>query len=582
MAGKDQGKEKPSKSRQSKRHLKRSIHKNPSSLKPSALSHTTTLSPRTSHDAPRLGISLVARRLRSSRAAPPPVTSHIPPPPKASRVAPAHNTSQVPLPPKSSRVAQAHNTSQVAPPPKASHVAPSSTSHAAPSFRTFHATPPSSTSRIAPSRTSHVTLSHVAPPLRTSATAPSHRTSHVIPARRTSHVTRLPRTSPVTPPSTRGVESPSNSQSSHSEGAHTPGSSETIVASETQSNGGKKTLYLDGQGFLPSHPAANGIGDIIRTNFTEPWPSWKKIHVDTRDLWFAEFKKQFSFCPPDDVWARKNFERRGATVLKNNLNKVRSQMNRPTWIRPAVWSTLCDHWGTHEFKKKSIQAKKNRASDRGGFGGSFHTCGSITTSQHRANMTELNGTPPNPSDLFLYTHRNRKNNTWVDSRSEHVHGEFTQRLEELTQASSLQGNPPPKELDVWCEVAGINKGRVYGLGMESTVLVGKGRPNYRGSCSLSTEWVQRNEFEEMRNERDQQRHEFEEMRKERDQLRKELAKTNRAVEQNNQMLKQLMESLNFRHMSHTRDRVHDDDDEVGDDDDTGGEYYDEELDSESE
>ncbi|XP_039685379.1 uncharacterized protein [Medicago truncatula] len=157
-------------------------------------------------------------------------------------------------------------------------------------------------------------------------------------------------------------------------------------------------------------------------------------------------------------------------------------------------------------------------------------------------------------------------------------------MEELTQASSLQGTPPPKELDVWCEVAGINKGRVYGLGMESTVLVGKGRPNYRGSCSSSTEWVQRHELEEMRNERDQQRHEFEEMRKERNQLRKELVNTNRAVEQNNQMLKQLMESLNFRHMSYTRDRVHDDDDdEVGDDDDeAGGEYYDEELDSESE
>lgn len=89
------------------------------------------------------------------------------------------------------------------------------------------------------------------------------------------------------------------------------------------------------------------------------------------------------------MWARKNFERRGATVLKNNLNKVRSQMNRPTWILPAVWSTLCDHWGTREFKKKSIQAKKNRASDRGGFGGSFHTCGSITTSQHRANMVKF-------------------------------------------------------------------------------------------------------------------------------------------------------------------------------------------------
>ncbi|XP_073225464.1 uncharacterized protein [Cicer arietinum] len=242
--------------------------------------------------------------------------------------------------------------------------------------------------------------------------------------------------------------------------------------------------------------------------------------------------------------------------MKNNLNKVHSSMTRPRWIGQDVWNSLCDHWGTQGFKKKSIQAKTNRASDCGGFGGSLHTCGSITISQHRVNLTNLNGIPPSHSDLFLHTHKRGKDKTWVDKRSEYVHEKFKRRFEELTQETTSQGTPPPNELDVWCEVAGIKRGRVYGLGMESTVLLG--RPNYRGSCSSSTEWVQRHEFEEMRNERDQ--------------LREELANTNRAVEHNNHLIKQLMNNLNFKPMSYTRDfdigdhDAGDFDDEIGDND----------------
>jgi hypothetical protein len=150
----------------------------------------------------------------------------------------------------------------------------------------------------------------------------------------------------------------------------------------------------------------------------------------------------------------------------------------------------------------------------------------------------------------------------------------------LTQEASLQGNSPPKDLDVWCEVAGLRKGRVYGLGMESTVIAG--RPYYRGSCSSSTEWVQRHEFVEMRNERDQQKQEFEEMRKERDQLIEKLANTNREVEYNSQMIKELMFRLNFQ----PNDEGSDHDDDASDntdgasdnnDEDDDGDQDDEEL-----
>nr|XP_012574892.1 uncharacterized protein LOC101501454 [Cicer arietinum] len=182
--------------------------------------------------------------------------------------------------------------------------------------------------------------------------------------------------------------------------------------------------------------------------------------------------------------------------------------------------------------------------------------------------TNLNGIPPSHSDLFLHIHKCGKDKTWVDKRSEYVHEKFKRRFEELTQETTSQGTPPPNELDVWCEVAGIKRGRVYGLGMESTVLLG--RPNYRGSCSSSTEWVQRHEFEEMRNERDQ--------------LREELANTNRAVERNNYLIKQLMNSLNFKPMPYTTDQIHEDgvsdnDNEIGDHD--AGDFDDEIADNDA-
>ena len=91
-------------------------------------------------------------------------------------------------------------------------------------------------------------------------------------------------------------------------------------------------------------------------------------------------------CQPDHRWARKNFEMRDAVIMKNNLKKARQSNNKPNWIGDSTWDILCQQWASKEFKKKSMIGKTNQASDCGGFGGSLHTCGSITTSQHGYNM----------------------------------------------------------------------------------------------------------------------------------------------------------------------------------------------------
>ncbi|XP_020238482.1 uncharacterized protein LOC109817593 isoform X2 [Cajanus cajan] len=194
--------------------------------------------------------------------------------------------------------------------------------------------------------------------------------------------------------------------------------------------------------FLPSHPAANGIGDILKSHYTNPWPSWKQIPISTRDLWFGEF------------------------------------------------------------------------------------------------LTKLNGIPPTISELFRRTHQ-RKDKSWVDRKSEQVNEKFSRIFEELTQKANEEGTTPPNELDVWCDVARTKGGKIYGLGMESSVVAG--RPYYRGSSSSSNEWVQRQELDELKKD-------LEEVKNERDELRVKVLNIEKLFEQNNAMIRQWMDSINRHSM----------------------------------
>jgi len=87
----------------------------------------------------------------------------------------------------------------------------------------------------------------------------------------------------------------------------------------------------------------------------------------------------------------------------------------------------------------------------------------------------------------------------------------------LTESALVEGKPPPSELDVWSDVARSKKGKVYGLGVDSTtVRVG---PCYPGSSS-SMEWITKQEFDELRRE-------MEQIRKERDELQTKVSNTER-------------------------------------------------------
>nr|KYP42186.1 hypothetical protein KK1_036401 [Cajanus cajan] len=194
-------------------------------------------------------------------------------------------------------------------------------------------------------------------------TRPAQMTSQIPPCA-SSHAISCPsepppRTSDVRPtPLIQGAHSPCTSQPTNSDAGRTHRS---FVALETQGNDGKPIIYLVVQGFLPSRPVANEIGDMLNCHYIDPWPSWKEIPISTRALWLREFLRKFSISPPNYDLAKKNFEMQGATMMKNILHEARTTMNKPNWIK-GVWEKLCEHWKSEDLRKMSVEAKSNGAS----------------------------------------------------------------------------------------------------------------------------------------------------------------------------------------------------------------------------
>ncbi|MED6135133.1 hypothetical protein PIB30_043321 [Stylosanthes scabra] len=188
---------------------------------------------------------------------------------------------------------------------------------------------------------------------------------------------------------------------------------------------------------------------------------------------------------------------------------------------------------TEYLKGVETRAEDIVKTDCGGFGESLHTGGSITSSQHQVNLAKSLGRPPTHLELFERTHKH-KDETWVDKRSEQFNDKLKNTQEELTQKATEDGSSVPDELDLWCDIAGVKKGRIYGLGIESTVI--DKRSSCRGSGSHSSEWLRRSEHEVL----------VKKLQEENNCLKTRLEKTEKAVEINNQLVQEMMKRMNFQ------------------------------------
>jgi len=70
-------------------------------------------------------------------------------------------------------------------------------------------------------------------------------------------------------------------------------------------------------------------------------------------LFYFIIEKIYYF-PPNRRWARRNFEMRGANILKSLLNKAHNIMKKPSWLAEDVCDNLCQSWGSKPFKVKIL------------------------------------------------------------------------------------------------------------------------------------------------------------------------------------------------------------------------------------
>ncbi|KAL5131227.1 hypothetical protein HKD37_12G034147 [Glycine soja] len=143
--------------------------------------------------------------------------------------------------------------------------------------------------------------------------------------------------------------------------------------------------------FNPTYGCSNIISNIIRAKFDEPAPSWFKVSVDLRDMWFGEFKKEYRWHPQEERAIRAFFETKDSRILKSAMNKIRNGQDKGKWITVNVQAALDEHWGSTNFLNKSSTAKVNRSVDRGA---SAYYGGSISTAAHFEKLSKEFQRPP--------------------------------------------------------------------------------------------------------------------------------------------------------------------------------------------
>ncbi|XP_058726864.1 uncharacterized protein LOC131598265 [Vicia villosa] len=118
------------------------------------------------------------------------------------------------------------------------------------------------------------------------------------------------------------------------------------------------------------------------------------------------------------------------------LRRVRKRWElhgiRPSWIGEEIFRELLKYWESDEFAAKSENAKKMRASEKGGC---LNAVGSISTAEHVRRMTKELNRPPLMTELVART-RKKKTEAFVDNRTQKAMGITTSLLGRVMTTST--------------------------------------------------------------------------------------------------------------------------------------------------
>ncbi|XP_042449038.1 uncharacterized protein LOC122033962 [Zingiber officinale] len=130
--------------------------------------------------------------------------------------------------------------------------------------------------------------------------------------------------------------------------------------------------------------------------------SYTSTPAPTRELWWSEFKRSFTWDMFDEMEIKRIFMKKCGDHIRHVLNHAKSRAKKPPFITEENWIRISNFWESEEFKKRSQQNKINQSFNSGEMSATY-AGGSINVDEHRRRLTKELGKEPNFIDTFTHT-----------------------------------------------------------------------------------------------------------------------------------------------------------------------------------
>lgn len=229
------------------------------------------------------------------------------------------------------------------------------------------------------------------------------------------------------------------------------------------SSSSRKKELIPGELWFTKSDVVRGVTNSIKKNYNNPWRNWRETPNETKDLWFKNFKRLFTWRPELEGEVRACYNERAGKRLKDMAHKATQK--KPNWMSAKVHSELLKRKEEEDFQKRSEQARKNK---RGGSDKKLihpgHVQGSISTVEVADRLAKENGGVfPTAVDVYIRTHSREeegRGKVLVGEKAKKTIENYNQKMAEYKQKGI---NKDPNEV-FWEIVGGRKKGQVQGLG----------------------------------------------------------------------------------------------------------------------
>ncbi|KAL6548036.1 hypothetical protein OROHE_009741 [Orobanche hederae] len=225
---------------------------------------------------------------------------------------------------------------------------------------------------------------------------------------------------------------------------------------------------------LEDRPTIFTVGVIIKANFEDAWPTWRKVPQSMRDLYRDKFKINIlnGFCREKFGYIVHGVrlaligletylappERRQKRFWAQKKCKDWIDLN-PEWMNSTIWNKLIkDFWSKKEWQNKFDSGTKNH------LGGDdkaspTYTCGSIPISAHEIRMRKE--FKYNPIELELFDRTHKTDGEYVCPKAKKVQEIYEIIVEEKYLDPESRSN---FDVIAWKDASGRYKRRLYGFG----------------------------------------------------------------------------------------------------------------------